>query len=688
MKERVKKIGSLIIAVCMVISMFPANAWAEPDGMLSLTDYVNEPASKLTIPAMVSNEVTTPEELKAALISTTPAAILVTGDIDMNMGEDESIQVETEHTLIIEGGKTVDNINITIQFDKTLTVNGPGTLKANNITVYESTLKLSEDITLEIGEKGNLYISTDGNIYGENPSKIILKEGAKLSDPNGVFNDRGISVNRADSQIISEDGIPSSEALTAGEYIWDETEQIFKKEGKIPSDSGYGLIIANIKVDESNAGNITGDNISGKVSYDKNTGTLTLSNANICTDTTDPYEYAIYSSRDITIKLEGSSTIGTPLSESGNGYSISYGIYAHEKNIKLAGSGRLYVNDYLIGILGKNITVDSTGIITIKEYGSGGKACCFKANGGALTINSGTLNLYSSQSNGLYGDTIYINGGTITAYSKNNKAFNMSPAFGSSYKYTIKAGSSEADASETSSPTFTEKYIKITQVSSGGSGDSDDNDNGGSSGGSKNSSKTTSSSTDSSTTQPEVKWINPFADVKEDSWFYEAVKYVDEKGLMKGTENNTFDFGGITTRGMIVTILHRLEGTPTASANIFSDVNKDEYYADAAAWAAANSIIRGYGDGKFGPEAAITREQLAVILMNYAKLKGYDVTVRADLSLFADYNNISDWAAEAMSWAAAAGLIQGTGTSLIPAGNATRAQVAVIFYRFAEEIAK
>ena len=176
--------------------------------------------------------------------------------------------------------------------------------------------------------------------------------------------------------------------------------------------------------------------------------------------------------------------------------------------------------------------------------------------------------------------------------------------------------------------------------------------------------------------------INPFADVKEDSWFYEAVKYVYEKDLMKGTSDNSFTPNGVTTRGMIVTILHRLEGELSAGANEFNDVKSDKYYANAAAWASENKIVNGYGNGKFGPEDAITREQLAVILMNYAKYKGYDITTRADLSGYEDAKSISSWAKDAMSWANAEGLIQGTGSSLKPTGNATRAEVAVILYRF------
>ncbi len=186
----------------------------------------------------------------------------------------------------------------------------------------------------------------------------------------------------------------------------------------------------------------------------------------------------------------------------------------------------------------------------------------------------------------------------------------------------------------------------------------------------------------------ETKWINPFTDVKEDSWFYEAVKYVYENDLMKGTGGNQFSPNEATTRGMIVTILHRLEGSPLAKQGSFTDVKADKYYANAVTWAAENKIVNGYGKDKFGPEDPITREQLAAILMNYAKYKGYDVSVKADLGKYEDSKGISNWARDAMSWANAEGLIQGDGNKLIPTGNATRAQVAAILSRFVDKIIK
>ncbi|MGI6751532.1 MAG: putative Ig domain-containing protein [Anaerovoracaceae bacterium] len=177
----------------------------------------------------------------------------------------------------------------------------------------------------------------------------------------------------------------------------------------------------------------------------------------------------------------------------------------------------------------------------------------------------------------------------------------------------------------------------------------------------------------------------PFTDVKKGDWFYDDVYYAYVNKLMMGTSATTFSPHANTTRGMIVAILHRLEGSPEASLEgLFRDVNKDQYYAEAIAWAAANNIVSGYSSDKFGPEDPITREQMALILMNYAKFKGYDVKAKADLSKFSDAGTVSAWATDAMSWTNAEAFIQGSGNSLLPAGNAERCQIAAILHRFIE----
>ena len=175
----------------------------------------------------------------------------------------------------------------------------------------------------------------------------------------------------------------------------------------------------------------------------------------------------------------------------------------------------------------------------------------------------------------------------------------------------------------------------------------------------------------------------PFTDVRSSDWFYSAVQYVYDNGMMSGTGATTFSPNATTTRGMIVTILHRLEKTPKAAGTAFSDVPANQYYADAVAWASSNNIVSGYGNGKFGPNDAITREQMAAILYRYAQYKKDKVKETADLSSFSDSSKVSAYAVDAMKWAVGKGLISGTGNNqLSPTGSATRAQVAMILARF------
>ena len=173
-----------------------------------------------------------------------------------------------------------------------------------------------------------------------------------------------------------------------------------------------------------------------------------------------------------------------------------------------------------------------------------------------------------------------------------------------------------------------------------------------------------------------------FIDIAPDAWYKDAIQYAYDNGLMTGVSATEFDPEATTTRAMIVSILARLENVTTAQAAGFADVN-DEWYATAVNWAANVGVVNGYEDNTFRPNTAITREQLAAILMNYAAYKGEDVSNRADLATYTDQP--STWAEEAMQWAVAEGLISGvTNDQLQPQSSATRAQVAAILQRLLE----
>ena len=180
---------------------------------------------------------------------------------------------------------------------------------------------------------------------------------------------------------------------------------------------------------------------------------------------------------------------------------------------------------------------------------------------------------------------------------------------------------------------------------------------------------------------------NPFTDVSEKDWFYSDVMFVYENGLMLGTSKTLFSPHGTATRGMMATILWRMEGSPVPKGkNSFTDVEAGKWYADAITWTAENGIFAGYGKDKFGPDDPITREQLAAIFYRYADYKGYDLTVKGNLDKFKDADKITDYAKTAMQWAVGSGLVKGkSGNLLDPQGTATRAEIAAMLHRFIEK---
>ena len=180
---------------------------------------------------------------------------------------------------------------------------------------------------------------------------------------------------------------------------------------------------------------------------------------------------------------------------------------------------------------------------------------------------------------------------------------------------------------------------------------------------------------------------NPFTDVSEKDWFYGDVMFVYENGLMLGTSKTLFSPHGTATRGMMATILWRMEGSPVPKGkNSFTDVEAGKWYADAITWTAENGIFAGYGKDKFGPDDPITREQLAAIFYRYADYKGYDLTVKGNLDKFKDADKITDYAKTAMQWAVGSGLVNGkSGNLLDPQGTATRAEIAAMLHRFIEK---
>lgn len=174
-----------------------------------------------------------------------------------------------------------------------------------------------------------------------------------------------------------------------------------------------------------------------------------------------------------------------------------------------------------------------------------------------------------------------------------------------------------------------------------------------------------------------------FSDVSEDDWFFDAVSYVYDNGMMNGTGDGCFSPALTTSRAMIVTILYRLEDDSAPVSSGFTDLQPGAWYVDAVGWASANGVVSGYDSSRFGPDDAITREQLSAILYRYAKLKGMDLSASDTLESFTDAGSVSSYAQDAMRWAVGSGLISGKGSGILdPLGNATRAEAAAILMRF------
>ena len=182
----------------------------------------------------------------------------------------------------------------------------------------------------------------------------------------------------------------------------------------------------------------------------------------------------------------------------------------------------------------------------------------------------------------------------------------------------------------------------------------------------------------------------PFTDVPEGAWYEDAAAYVYKHGLMAGTSATTFAPDVTTSRAMIATILWRMAGSPVVNyAMNYTDVAQGQWCSEAIRWATSEGVVTGYGNGLFGTNDPITREQLATMLWRYAQTEGYDVSIGEDTNIlsYTDVASLSEYAIPAMQWAVGAGIINGTGdgSTLTPQGQATRAQAAVMLQRFCEK---
>jgi len=287
-----------------------------------------------------------------------------------------------------------------------------------------------------------------------------------------------------DSSIVANYLITITGGTATGNYsIETRTNGMLDNVSAFP----YGIMVCNVAVTDANKDNITGIGISGSVSYDPATKTLTLKNAQLAQENLLFYQ-AVYAMDDLTINLIGDNIMGKPVIDQSNelDYTIYAGVFS-EKNVMLIGSGNLTIYDIEVGIGAfGNIVVDINGMLTVIEHGGKfGKACCLKAEG-LLTVLRGNLKLSSYQTNAMYGGAITIHGGRIEAQTYGSGiptyTFNTAPSFDSSNEYTVYAGASPETAVLVVAPedaTFTtSKYVRIEAGSNNNGGSSSSNSGG------------------------------------------------------------------------------------------------------------------------------------------------------------------------------------------------------------------
>lgn len=303
------------------------------------------------------------------------------------------------------------------------------------------------------------------------------------------------------------------------------------------------------------------------------------------------------------------------------------------------------------------------------------------------------MRVYSTVSNDL---TITVGDGDDTQ-STTEPTTETTTAATTTSDVTTQVTTTADGTTETTTEAATETTTTTRPGGNGGGGGSTTNTTGSSTSGSSSSAANpgtsgndtaegTADDTPGSTGEQGGSWQNPFTDVNENDWFFDAVQYTNENGIFSGITSSSFEPNTPVTRAMMVAVLYRAEGSPTADTNSkFADVSPEAYYAQAVVWAEENNIVYGFSDTVFAPEQNITREQIAAIMERYADYKGQTTDEAGDLTQFTDNDSISWWAVENVRWAVGRGIISGKGNNILdPLGNATRAEIASIIMRFIE----
>ena len=517
---------------------------------------------------------------------------------------------------------------------------------AINAAQLDSIVSLLKDVTLDGAGKGN----TQGVLTIDGKDIILNGNGHTIDAQNVTFDADGkgpsmINVQNGADVTIQNLVIDGGKAAKHGLNLYQASATL--EQVKIINNRWYAVVVNGSELDVN--GLTTSDNQWG-INVDNTSGlaSLNITNANISEDSSVVFDKSDEDGNAPTARISGGSFRDIVFND-GEGsatLTISGGTF------RTAGTtNAISVSDYLEEGLSWN---PSTGTVynpsdvpTRPSQPSGGGSSVDDYYIDVSSSGNGKVTAYPGRAEA--GDTVTLTVkpdsgyelSELTVTTSSRKTVKLTPAGENKYTFTMPSGTISVKASfariETSSPVI-----------------------------------------------PSAS----FTDVSAGVWYYNAVNYVVTEGIMSGTGSNTFSPNASLTRGMAAQMLYAMAGKPSQGSSSYTDVSASAWYADAVAWVSAKGVMTGYGAGLFAPDTPVTREQLALILFNYAKLQGYDTSASSSLSVFADGASVASWAQQAMSWAVAEGLFSGRdGNMLAPAGTATRAEIAQIFMQFCSNVA-